>query len=142
MYSVRPIEALRDARKTDQFFTSLLTWLGAIAVARRSPSGKDAMAAVFKYTSLVAENLTPDDILSAVEQADPETRDTVMTLAEIWTQQGMEKGERAILAKQLTLRFGKLGAFAQSRLDAATPVELELWAERILTAASVEDVVR
>jgi Putative transposase, YhgA-like len=141
--------ALRDARKTDQFYASLMSWLGAISVARNSPTGKAAISAVFKYISLVAENLTPNDILAAVERAAPETKDSVMTLAEIWTQQGIEKGriegiergERAILVKLIVLKFGKIDAASGAKLDAATPAQLELWAERILTATSIDEVI-
>jgi hypothetical protein len=56
-------------------------------------------------------------------------------------QAGIEKGERALVRKQLTLRFGELPADAEQRLKQASLAELELWAERVLTAGSLAAVL-
>jgi hypothetical protein len=56
-------------------------------------------------------------------------------------QEGIAKGERAILVKQLALKFGTLDPETQAKIDAAPPPDLELWAERILTASTVDEVV-
>lgn len=157
--------ALRDARRGDRFMASLSAYLTALSVAHHAQSGKDALYAVFSYLARVAENLTPDAILAAVEAASPETKETVMTLAEIWLQQGIEKGletglakglekgraeglerglglgQRALLRKLLTLKFGHLDEVAFRRLESATLSDLELWGERILSATTLEEVL-
>jgi hypothetical protein len=54
--------------------------------------------------------------------------------------QGIKEGERALVRKQLTLRFGKLSADAERRIARASLAELERWAERVLTARSLAAV--
>ncbi len=54
---------------------------------------------------------------------------------------GELQGRRVILRKLLTLRFGALPEAAVTRLDAADVVTLDTWAERVLTAATLEEVL-
>jgi predicted transposase/invertase (TIGR01784 family) len=54
--------------------------------------------------------------------------------------QGRVEGQRSLLAKQLKLKFGTLDAFAKSRLTDATSEQLDKWAERVLTAGSLDEV--
>ena len=51
------------------------------------------------------------------------------------------EGERALLRRLLTLKFGPLPEGAATVLDAATEQQLETWAERVLTAASLEEIL-
>ena len=59
--------------------------------------------------------------------------------------QGRREGERAgqqrMLLKLLRLRFGELPASVVVRIEAAEVPELELWADRVVTAAQLEDVL-
>jgi hypothetical protein len=55
-------------------------------------------------------------------------------------EQGIKEGERALVRRQLTLRFGKLPAGAERRIARASLAELERWAERVLTASSLAAV--
>jgi hypothetical protein len=57
-----------------------------------------------------------------------------------WENKAIEKGQRALVRKLLTLRFGDLTANAEQRLEHASLAELELWAERVLTATSLAAV--
>ena len=50
------------------------------------------------------------------------------------------EGEAAILQRQLTKRFGELDDIALTRLHSATLEQLELWAERVLDATSLQAV--
>lgn len=61
--------------------------------------------------------------------------------AEGWTE-GQLKGATCIISRQLTRRFGPPSAETQARLKAATLEQLELWAENILDAATLEDVFK
>jgi hypothetical protein len=59
-------------------------------------------------------------------------------------QQGQAQGRHAVLQRQIAKRFG-LDLFdirIQERLRAASTDQLDLWAERILDAQSIEDVFR
>ncbi len=56
--------------------------------------------------------------------------------------EGRAEGKAELLVKQLRLRFGGLSTEARERVAAATNEELDRWAERILTAESLDDVLR
>src|SRR5712691_1275020 len=56
-------------------------------------------------------------------------------------QQGIHQGEVTVLKRLLTRRFGPLPAWAEERLEQASPQELEGWAERVLEAQRLEDVL-
>ncbi|SDB08014.1 conserved hypothetical protein (putative transposase or invertase) [Desulfonatronum thiosulfatophilum] len=80
----------------------------------------------------------------------------IMTIAEQWKQDGrMEgrvegrvegriEGRQAILQRLVAKRFGQniLDIQFQERLRKATPEQLDLWAERILDAKSVDEVFK
>ena len=55
--------------------------------------------------------------------------------------EGRREGERRVLLKQLRLRFGELPAAVVACVEAAEVPELEVWAERIITASRLEDVL-
>jgi len=60
-------------------------------------------------------------------------------------EQGMQQGEvhgrAALIARQLTLRFGPLSAPVQERIQRASIAELDAMGERLLTAQSLSEVV-
>ncbi len=48
---------------------------------------------IFRYLSLVAQDLTPEALLSSLAAVTPEAKDTFMTtLAELWTAEGEARG--------------------------------------------------
>jgi len=53
----------------------------------------------------------------------------------------MEKGQRGVLRRQLTRRFGSLPAWAEERLSQGSEAELELWTDRILDEETLEAVL-
>ena len=55
-------------------------------------------------------------------------------------EKGIEQGERSLLYRQLTRRFGPLDAPTEARLQRATAAELERWADNILEAHTLEEV--
>ncbi len=58
--------------------------------------------------------------------------------------EGRVEGRQAILQRQLNKRFGQniLDFHLQEQLRQATPEQLDLWAERILDAKSVDEVFK
>jgi hypothetical protein len=69
-----------------------------------------------------------------------------MTGAEQLIQQGTAKGKAEgkaeLILRQLTLRFGAVSEDLTTRVRSATPEQLDAYAERILTAPTIEDVFR
>lgn len=56
--------------------------------------------------------------------------------------QGKIAGQAELLRKQLTLRFGELPAEARTRIADASLEQLEVYAERVLSAGSLDEVLR
>ncbi len=55
--------------------------------------------------------------------------------------EGLREGQRAMLLKLLSKRFGALPEDAVARVNAAGPAELDAWFDRLLTAASLAEVL-
>jgi hypothetical protein len=57
-------------------------------------------------------------------------------------QKGLMEGRSAVLSRLLAKRFGpeSVGSKEQERLRSADPEQLDLWAERILDAKTIDDV--
>jgi flagellar biosynthesis/type III secretory pathway protein FliH len=56
-------------------------------------------------------------------------------------EQGVQRGEARILSALLKLRFGELPASVQQRIDAADPDTLLRWSERVLSAATLDEIL-
>ncbi len=56
--------------------------------------------------------------------------------------QGRAEGERAVLERQLRRRFGPLPAETAELLQSAPEADLEMWADKVLDAGTLEEVFR
>ena len=56
-------------------------------------------------------------------------------------QQGTQQGEVAVLMRQLHKRFGELPEEIELRLHKATLEPLEVWADRVLDARTLDEVL-
>ena len=56
-------------------------------------------------------------------------------------QEGLQQGELAVITRQLQRRFGPLSEDVHRRLANASADMLLVWAERLLTAQRIEDVI-
>ncbi len=67
------------------------------------------------------------------------------TLAEKWIEEGEKKGRtegyRALVRRQIELKFGILDGWSVTRIDAADDAALERYSERVHTATSVDGVL-
>ena len=57
-------------------------------------------------------------------------------------EKGIEQGESLLLQRFLIRRFGPLPSERVAQISAATTAQLEHWSDRVLDAASLEDVFR
>lgn len=68
----------------------------------------------------------------------------MMTIAEQWEQQGMEKGmekgEAKALLRLVQVKFGPPEPAVAARIAAAESAQVERWLERILTANSPDEL--
>ena len=72
---------------------------------------------------------------------------------EIWRQKGVEEGElkgklegelkgkAELLVRQLSRRFGPLPKWAETRVNKAKSEQLEKWADTVLDASSLTEVI-
>ena len=64
----------------------------------------------------------------------------VTSVERIGREEGRKEGEALLLRRQLLRRFGAVPAWAETRLQGATTEQLEAWGERILDAATLDEV--
>jgi hypothetical protein len=101
------------------------------------------------YTSRVHRHADPRTIRKRIAAlVGPEQETTMQTWYEMVVQEGfdegiekgIEKGQRAILLRLLGRRFGAVPEPIAARVAAATLPELERWFDRVLDAASLDEV--
>jgi len=81
-----------------------------------------------------------DNERKVYEQRYPEEVRKMTTFAERFIEKGVIQGKALVLLKQLQIRFGGVDSQYRQRIEQADADTLLLWAERILTADSIEDV--
>ncbi len=131
---------------------------------------KEALVRILVYAFQCNEGVTPEGLEEWLNEAieDPEG-EVLMTAAERFREEGREEGwqkghevglnkglkaghkagheaghkagRRSLLLRQLTLRFGDLSSEVVDRVQCATPEQMEVWAERVLTAKSAMEVL-
>jgi hypothetical protein len=97
------------------------------------------------YFDLVVASLSEAARMS-LQAMDPAKYEYQSEFAKRFIAQGKAEGERsgraAVLIKQLALKYGPLAAAASERVQHANAEELVRWAERVLSADSIDDVLR
>jgi hypothetical protein len=70
-----------------------------------------------------------------------EAKDTIMTAAERYIEQGRQQGRQELLLRQLRRRFGEaVDTGIEARIGKATRAEIETWSDRVLSAATLDEV--
>ncbi|MGE5787122.1 MAG: Rpn family recombination-promoting nuclease/putative transposase [Myxococcales bacterium] len=139
---------LRDGRSEGRILEELECWAEEFKELLASPDGVRAICQLFSYLMRVAQNLERSTLERRVRQVIPETEELVMTLAEQLIQQGRAEGitqglsrQRKLVRRQMELKFGSLTADALVRLESADECALERYAERVITATSLAEVL-
>ena len=86
----------------------------------------------------LVEEIEPDALQELLDrELGPETKDTVMTVAERY----IEQGRQALLLRQLRRRFGEaVDPDIEARIGKATGAEIETWSDQVLSAATLDEV--
>lgn len=119
--------------------------LGLLRELEQSSSGLDYVITLLRYLAQGAstERLNRDE-LRRVATAVLSEGNLMMTIADEWVQEGIEKGipmgETLLLRRLLTRRFGPVPGWVEAKLVGAEPAQLELWGERLLDAPSLEAI--
>jgi hypothetical protein len=140
---------LKHARASDELVKGLRGWADLLREVRTAPNGAAALATIWRYIFAVNERRLEELLPLLVAAVGEDGREELMTTAEYLIEQGREEGlrkglqegRRALLLKQLSARFGALPEDAVARVNAADAAKLDLWAERVLTAPTLADVL-
>lgn len=162
----RPMTALgrlvlwcfRHARQPGELVKRISSWLDVVREVGRAPGGEDALEKFWRYVLLVNDSPNPEEFLERLlAAAGPEAQEEIVSVADWLEQRGRLKGldeglregrqegrleaNRSTLLKLLRLRFGAVPEADVARISAAGAEQLELWTERVITAASLAEVL-
>jgi hypothetical protein len=70
-----------------------------------------------------------------------DVEEAIVTTADMLRAEGLSKGPRATLLRQLGKGFGALPEDAVIRVNAAVPAELKEWLDRVITAPTLAAVL-
>jgi Putative transposase, YhgA-like len=144
---------LRNAWDAGWLEGELGRWKDLMRDVLAEPDGLKALGALFRYILRVNPAARPD-VLRGLLPGDraPEVEEAVMNWFDEQMDRGRKearregereglcKGQRGLLLKQLRVRFGEVPAGILARVDAADSAQLDVWAERFVTASSLDDV--
>ncbi len=128
----------------------LAEWARLLEQARLE-AGPEAFTQLFVYLSEVDGG---DTLYGAIEAIiDDELSEETMGLRKKWEdaareqgikqgiEQGIDRGRAELLLKQLQLKFGDIGEARREQVGRASREELERWAQRVLSATSLDEVL-
>ncbi len=112
------------------------------------PNGARHLDAALTYIRNVTDT-SDDDLRRVAEHLGPDVLEVLMTNAQVLEAkakaegkaEGKVEGQADMLLSLLTFKFGPLPDGIHSRVHAATTSELETWAQRVLTATTLDDVL-
>ena len=136
---------LRHGREPDELMARLRGWRDLLAEVRRAPNGREALYAIWQYILDANDKQrrgVPQDVVARLmEAAGEEATEEIMSVADMLREEGKREGEREMLMKLLRMRFGELSEGVVARIHAAGSRQLRRWAERVLTAGTLDEVL-
>jgi hypothetical protein len=139
---------LKYAPRGAQFVAILSRYGDLMREVRRTPGGREAFVFVWRYISIVNDEAEHHQALTSVLEREigPEAKDIIMTVGEQLIQQGrqqgIQEGERGALLRQLRKRFGaQVNDDTERRIATASPEQIALWLDRVLSAATLAELL-
>ncbi|TVQ95340.1 MAG: Rpn family recombination-promoting nuclease/putative transposase [Desulfovibrionales bacterium] len=141
-----------QAKNTPEAVEKLAEIIALVIQMDENATSMHWLEKIFRYV-LAVMDIEPEEMQDMFTQSLSERKGGMfMTVAERLElrgeTRGVQKGEvlgrQAVIQRQLTKRFGQsiLDIQFQERLSKATPEQLDLWAEKLLDAKSVDEVFR
>jgi predicted transposase/invertase (TIGR01784 family) len=143
---------LSRGRSAPDLLAELRRWSDVFGHVAQASSGVEALSALLEYAFRVGEVL-PEDLRKLALQLGPAAEEAYMTAAQRLTAEaearaetrgevlGRAKGKAELLLRQLGVRFGVLSEEVREQVLHAPPERLDVWAERVITAQSLEEVL-
>jgi hypothetical protein len=145
---------LKTSRDTEQLLERFAHWAETVREVGRAPNGMAALATVFRYIWEAHERISVETLRAlVVQEVGKDVEEAIMTTADLLREEGhkrgrkeglkegLKEGQREMLLKLLGVRFGALPEVVIARVNAAEPSTLDLWAERVLTAPTLAEVL-
>jgi predicted transposase YdaD len=137
--------ALQRSHTAPDFVAELASWMEVLRMLLATPQGLEDFGLLMRYIHRTAD-FPPTKLRELVRKLGPKAEEVAMTAAERLKAEGRVEGkvvgQAELLLKQLSLRFGELPDAARARVVGANLEQLSLYAERVLTATSLDDVLR
>jgi hypothetical protein len=143
---------LSRGRDSPSLLEDLRRWLDVLGQVASARNGVEVLSAFLEYTFRVGEVL-PEELRELAVQLGPIAEEAYMTAAQKLTAEsyaqgraegeakGKAEGKAELLIRLLGLRFGPLSEAAREQILQATPERLDVWAERVITGASLDEVL-
>lgn len=153
----------KHARTRADFLTLLAGWMDIVREVARGPHGMDALAQVMRYVLEVNEHVGVESLRAMLDrELGSNRRDAIMTTLRDYyesgrlqgveegvrkghkkgVREGRKRGAQQILLRQLRQRFGDaVGPEVERRIATASLNKIERWSERMLLAATLDEVV-
>jgi flagellar biosynthesis/type III secretory pathway protein FliH len=93
-----------------------------------------------RYRALAREKALYDERFLLNDARQEGVEEGIKRGLQVGRQEGLQEGRKAMLARQLTRRFGPLPPWVDTRLQQATPTQLDAWLDSILDAPTLEAV--
>lgn len=145
------VACFKYARSEADLVHRLSQWADSLRAIAAAPHGLEALVQLVRYTLLVSEHLTPEQLQALLErEVGPETKETVVTVGQQLIEQGIQQGvqrgklegERALLLRLVRHRFGAaVDQATERRIAEASEEQLVTWAERVLSAPTLAELL-
>ena len=116
-------------------------WTDLVREVWGAPNGLAALALLVRYIFETGGE-PPVRALRALMAGEvgAEAEEAIVTYAEQLRLEGESRGERRMLLRQLRRRFGEVPQIVVDRVNAAELDQIEVWGDRVLTAATLDEV--
>jgi hypothetical protein len=128
-------------RKPEDLRSDLEHWVDAFGELVSSPNGRAAFWTLMRYV-LQVNKMPVREVEAFAGLLGPAAVEAVMTGAEQLEQAGVIRGRAELLIRLLTKRFGPLSSEVERRVKQAAPEDLDGMADRVLFAASLDEVLQ
>ena len=134
---------LRHARSPWEIVTRMSDWAGLVSEVVRAPNGLAAFRAIVEYILAVNKRVNPQEVVKAIMLGMPgEVEYEVESVAYQLVAQGRQEGRQEVLLQLLRARFGELPEAAVARVNAADLDQLKRWIDRVLSAPTLDAVLK
>jgi predicted transposase/invertase (TIGR01784 family) len=136
----------KHARTRRDFAKILARWMDVAREVARAPNGLKALAQVLCYILEVNEHVEREALEALLErEIGPEAKEATVTIGQQLREEGRQEALhrlQAVLLRLLRQRFGnEVDVHVERRVAAASLDQLETWTERVLSAATLAELL-